>query len=149
MFKNILCPIDMQPRSKMALRKAIHIAHQFNSNITLLNIHEEFLNKKEMVMSRLSISVLSDEFRKIAIDAKKDMKNLIQNFEADDINCDYILREGKPSEIIIRISDEINSDLIVMGTNGKDSFTDLILGSTAQKVINKASCPVLVIPKGK
>ena len=94
MFKNILCPIDMQPRSKMALKKAIYIAHQFNSNITLLNIHEEFLNKKEMVMSRLSTSLLSDEFRKIAIDAKKDMKDLIHNLEADDIHCDYVLREG-------------------------------------------------------
>ena len=47
MFKNILCPIDFKPRSKMALKKAIHIAHQFNSRIVLLNIDERFKTKEQ------------------------------------------------------------------------------------------------------
>ncbi len=149
MFKNILCPIDMHPRSKMALRKAIAIAHQFNSKITLLNIHEEFMSKKEMVMSRVSVSALGEEFKKIAIEAKEDMKSLVKELEADDVECEYILRDGKPSEIILKLSDEISADLIVMGTNGKDSFSDFILGSTAQNVIQKSQCPVLVMPEGK
>ena len=92
MFKNILCPIDMHPRSKMALRKAIAIAHQFNSKITLLNIHEEFMSKKEMVMSRVSVSALGEEFKKIAIEAKEDMRTLVKELEADDVECEYVLR---------------------------------------------------------
>ena len=149
MFKNILCPVDMHPRSKMALRKAINIAHQFNSKIVLLSIHEEFLSKKQMIMSRVSVSSLGDEFKKIATEAKNDMKNLVKDLEADDIKCQYILRDGIPADIIVKLSDEMDIDLIVMGTNGRDSLSDYILGSTTQKVVEKSKCPVLVMPKGK
>ena len=65
MFKNILCPLDLKPRSRMALKEAISIAHQFNSKIILLNIHEEFMSKNEMIMSRVSVSKLGDEFKKM------------------------------------------------------------------------------------
>ena len=51
MFKNILCPIDLKPRSKMALRKALNIAHQFDSSVLILNVNESFSSKKEMIMS--------------------------------------------------------------------------------------------------
>ena len=149
MFKNILCPVDMHPRSKMALRKAINIAHQFNSKIVLLSIHEEFISKKQMIMSRVSVSSLGEEFKKIATEAKNDMKNLVKDLEADDIKCEYILRDGIPADIIIKLSNEMDIDLIVMGTNGRDSLSDYILGSTTQKVVEKSKCPVLVMPKGK
>ena len=149
MFKNILCPVDMHPRSKMALRKAINIAHQFNSKIVLLSIHEEFISKKQMIMSRVSVSSLGDEFKKIATEAKNDMKNLVKELEADDIKCEYILRDGVPADIIVKLSNEMNIDLIVMGTNGRDSLSDYIVGSTTQKVVEKSKCPVLVMPKGK
>ena len=149
MFKNILCPVDMHPRSKMALRKAINIAHQFNSKIILLSIHEEFISKKQMIMSRVSVSSLGDEFKKIATEAKNDMKNLVKELEADDIKCEYILRDGTPADIIVKLSNEMDIDLIVMGTNGRDSLSDYIVGSTTQKVVEKSKCPVLVMPKGK
>ena len=149
MFKNILCPVDMHPRSKMALRKAINIAHQFNSKIVLLSIHEEFISKKQMIMSRVSVSSLGDEFKKIATEAKNDMKNLVKELEADDIKCEYILRDGIPADIIVKLSNEMDIDLIVMGTNGRDSLSDYIVGSTTQKVVEKSKCPVLVMPKGK
>ena len=149
MFKTILCPIDLKPRSKMALKKAINIAHQFSSKIILLNIHEEFMSKEQMIMSRISVSKLGDEFKKIAIEAKSDMKSLMKELEADNIDCEYILRDGKPYDVIIKISKEKEVDLIVMGTNGKDSLTDLFIGTTAQKVVESSNCPVLVMPKGK
>tara|TARA_B110000196_G_C21114254_1_gene649580 strand:- start:983 stop:1432 length:450 start_codon:yes stop_codon:yes gene_type:complete len=149
MFKRILCPIDLKPRSKMALKKAINIAHQFNSKIILLNIHEEFMSKEQMVMSRISVSKLGNEFKKIAIEAKSDMKNLVKDLEANDVDCEYILRDGKPYNIITKIAKEKEVDLIVMGTNGRDNLTDFLLGTTAQKVILNSTCPVLVMPKGK
>ena len=148
MFKKILCPVDLQPRSKMALRRAINIAHQFNSKIYILNIHEEFRTKEQMVMSRISVNKLGAEFKKIAISAKKDLKDLIHELEADDINCEYILRDGNPSDVIIHLVQKYNIDLILMGTNGRNSISDYLIGSTTQKVIERATCPVLVMPKG-
>ena len=148
MFKNILCPLDLKPRSRMALKEAISIAHQFNSKIILLNIHEEFMSKNEMIMSRVSVSKLGDEFKKIAVEAKNDMKTLLKDLETDDIDCEYLLRDGKVHDTIVKIANERGVDLIVMGTNGRDSLTDIIIGTTTQKVIASSICPVLVMPKG-
>ena len=149
MFKNILCPIDFKPRSKMALKKAIHIAHQFNSRIVLLNIDERFKTKEQMVMSRISVSHLGDEYKKIAVTAKKEMHTLVKDLESETINSEYLVRDGVAEEVIVKISKEKDIDLIVMGTNGRDSLSDLILGSTTQKVVEKSICPVLVMPKGE
>ena len=49
MFSHILCPIDLKERSDIAVKKAVQIAHQFGSKITLLNIHEEFMDKEERI----------------------------------------------------------------------------------------------------
>ena len=148
MFKNILCPIDLKPRSKMALRKALNIAHQFNSSILILNVNEKFSSKKEMIMSRISVSNLQDQFKEIALKAKSDMKSLVKELEIDNVECKYILRDGKASEVINRLVDEKNIDLVVMGTNGRNTIGEMILGSTAEKVVKNLRCSVLVIPKG-
>ena len=148
MFKNILCPIDLKPRSKMALRKALNIAHQFNSSILILNVNEKFSSKKEMIMSRVSVSNLQDQFKEIALKAKSDMKSLVKELEIDNVECKYILRDGKVSEVINRLVDEKNIDLVVMGTNGRNTISDIILGSTAEKVVKNLKCSVLVVPKG-
>ena len=76
------------------------------------------------------------------------MKNLVKDLEADDVECDYLLRDGKVSEVINDIVGEKNIDLVVMGTNGRDTITEMILGSTAEQVVKNLKCPVLVIPKG-
>ena len=146
MFKNILCPVDLMPKSKMALRKALTIAHQFNSKVFILNVNEEFSSKKEMVMSRVSVSKLQEEFKTIALKVKDDMKILVKELEAEAIDCDYILRDGDASDIINKLALEEDIDLVVMGTNGRDSIGDFILGSTAERVVKNLKCPVLIIP---
>ena len=101
-----------------------------------------------MIMSRVSVSNLTDQFKKIAIKAKEDMKSLIKEIESDQIECEYLLRDGQPSVVINKLIDDLDIDLVVMGTNGKDSLSDIIIGTTAQKVIQSSLCPVLVVPKG-
>ena len=71
MFKNILVAIDLSPRSCKALEKAIQFAHLYNANLTLLNVHEEFLNKDEMIMSRVSVDKLHTTFQNISIKSKE------------------------------------------------------------------------------
>lgn len=149
MFKNILCPVDLRPKSKMALRKALTIAHQFNSKVFILNVNEEFSSKKEMVMSRVSVSQLQEEFKRIALQAKNDMKTLVKALEVETIDYDCILRDGDASDIINKLALEEDIDLVVMGTNGRDSIRDFILGSTAERVVKNLKCPVLIIPTEK
>ena len=147
MYKHILVAIDLSPKSCNALKHAIKIAHLFNSKVILLNVHEEFLNKTEMIMSRVSVEALQKTFRDISIKAKKEIRHLIEDLDGGDIDIEIKVRDGKSaSDEIIAFSNKINPDLIVMGTNGKDELSDYIIGTTTSYVVDNSKYPVLVIP---
>jgi len=146
MFKNIIIASDLSPKAKIAAQKAVQIAHQFNSKITVLNVHDEFMDKDEMEMLRVSVDEIQEKFREIAVEAKNEIKSMLSDLHANDIEVKVILKKGTPSKEILSLARKINSDLIVMGTNGKDNLSDYFLGTTAENVISKADCPVLVVP---
>lgn len=66
------------------------------------------------------------------------------SFEQAGVSCEVIEREGKPAFVIGDVADEINADVIVMGTRGIALEDDS--QSTAARVIQLAPCPVLVVP---
>jgi nucleotide-binding universal stress UspA family protein len=56
------------------------------------------------------------------------------------------MEPGKPSQVILKVAKEITADLIVMGTRTHSSIGKLLMGSTAQKVLQESTIPVLVVP---
>ena len=146
MYKKILCAIDLKRKADKAFEKAVQLAHQFNSEIVLLNINDDFQTKEEMVMSRVDVGIINEKYRKIAIDAKLQLQTLTENLETEDIDISVMLRKGKPGEVIVKVSKEIESDLIVLGTNGKDSIKDYFLGTTASYVVEHSTVTTLTVP---
>ena len=146
MFTHILCPTDHKERALVALKKAVQIAHHFNSKITMLNVHDEFINKEERDMLRVSFDSMKDKYAQVAIESREQMRASIRNLHAEDIQVDYKLREGKPAKRIVRVAEKLGVDLIVMATDGRDNIKDFVTGTITEHVINHAPCPVLVIP---
>ena len=146
MFKTILCATDLNTSSNEAVTKAVQLAHQYNSKIIMLNVHEEFMSKEEMGMLRVSISAMKTEFEKTALRAKKEMREVIENLHAEDIHVEYIIREGKPSQIICEEAERVEADLIIMGVSDKNIISNYIFRSTASFVIEHVEIPVLVVP---
>ena len=93
MFAKILCATDLNTPSNGAVIKAVQLAHQYNSQIIMLNVHEEFMSKEEMGMLRVSISAMKTEFEKTALRAKKEMREVIENLHAEDIHVEYIIEK--------------------------------------------------------
>ena len=145
MFNHILCPTDLKERSDIAVKKAVQIAHQFGSKITLLNVHEDFMDKKEREMLRVSVDKMKEKYKRIAIDSKEEMKTVIHKLHADDIEIDYLLHSGKPKNAIVEVAKQLGTDLIVIGTDGRDNVMDFVVGTITEHVINAAPCPVLVV----
>jgi nucleotide-binding universal stress UspA family protein len=146
MFTHILCPTDLKERAFIALKKAVQIAHQFNARITMLNVHDEFLNKEEREMLRVSFDSLKAEYAKVAVESREQMRAAIRQLNAEDIQVVYKLSEGKPAKKIVKVAEKLGVDLIVMATDGRDSIKDFVTGTITEHVINHAPCPVLVIP---
>lgn len=153
MFANIVCATDLSPRSHAALETAVQMAFRHGALLTVLNVHEEFLDKTEMVMLRVSVAHMQEHFREIAISAKAKMAAEIAAVGVDDLRVDYLLREGKAADVILKTVENIDrkstnpgSTLLVMGSNGRDSLKDQILGSVAERIVRHCSTPVMVIP---
>ena len=149
MFRHILCPTDLKERAYNSVKKAVQIAHQFNSRITMLNVHKEFMDKHEREMLRVSVEKVKEKYRQIAVDSRAEMKAVIHELHADDIELTYLLRKGTPAETIIEVTSEEDVDLIVMCTDGRDNMRDFVTGTITEHVINNSPCPVLVIPYRK
>ena len=146
MFKTILCATDLNVSSSDAVIKAVQLAHQYDSKIIMLNVHEEFMSKEEMGMLRVSIEAMKSSFKRTALQAKNDMKALIQNLHAEDIEVEYIIKDGKCNQAICEEAERINADLIIMGVSDTNIISNFIFRSTASFVIEHVEIPVLVVP---
>lgn len=146
MIKHILCPVALESEMHVALKRAVIWAHQLDARITLLNVHPEFMSQEEMEMLRVSALKMMQQFRETSLAAKRKMKELVEKFGASDLEVDYLLRKGKPGDIIPEVAEELRADLIVMYTKGRNRLKEFITGTISQQVINQAACPVLVIP---
>ena len=146
MFNKILCATDLSKENDTAISKAVQVAHQFNSSIVILNVHDEFMEKEEMEMLRVSVESIQAEFEKTAILAKNEMKGIIHSLHAEDINVEFKIKKGKPNKIICEEAVSLDADLIVLGKSSKGKISKILLGSTAVYIVNHASVPVLVVP---
>jgi nucleotide-binding universal stress UspA family protein len=131
------------------LKKAVQIAHQFNSKVTILNGHPEFMGRQDREMLRVSFDGLKEKYRRVALESREEMKAEISKLHAEDIQVDYELREGDPDKVIVETAEKLGIDLIVICTDGRDNIMDFVTGTITEHVINHASCPVLVIPYPK
>ena len=136
----------MNIKGSTAIVKAVQLAHQFNSDIILLNVHEEFMTKEEMEMLRVRVGTIQEEFQKTAMQAKKEMKDVLHSLHAEDVKVDFSIKEGKPQKVICEEAARTNADLIIMGTSRKPNISKYLLGTTASYVIEHAKIPVLVVP---
>ncbi|MBM3235174.1 universal stress protein [Candidatus Poribacteria bacterium] len=145
-FKSILCPTDLSPMSIAAMKKAVELARAFGAKLTLLHVQEDFMDKDEMIMLRVSVDHFQEVQKQRALEAKKIMVEEVEQAGGADLDVQYLLREGqKPYKVILQIADEIGADLIMMATNGRTGFEELVLGSNAENVVRRSKCPVLTI----
>ena len=147
MIKNILLGTDFSPKSNIAFQYAVELKQQYNASLTVLAVNEEFLNKDEMIMSRVSVEEVMKSNEEIALNTKKIFKNILNELNIkDSSNIQIVQREGAASEEIIKYAKKNNIDFIIIGSNGHSTLEELFLGSTAKKVINNSKIPVLVVP---
>lgn len=142
---HILIPIDFSEQSLLALKQSYNLARYNNSSITLLHvIDEDFIRK----LSHLFKGDNENE-NLMRTDVETKLKTLATETQAESgLTVKTIVTTGKIYDEIIRVSNDLNAILIVMGTNGTDSLKKKFIGSNSMRVINEANCPVISI-KGK
>jgi len=164
-IENILYATDLSDNARYAFSYALSLADLYEANLILLHVLPEtpalvdknvighigekqwesikqrhFQDAKEALIGkrrdRTVVNEIIDQFRK---DAKAGLGN--HSIPSDEV----IVKKGNPVEIILETADEKNCDLIVMGTHGRGSLADTMMGSTARRVVRRSQKPVLVV----
>ncbi len=136
-LKKILVPVDFSECSKKALAYAIPLAEEFGAELTLLHVAASLPPIPEWESGDV-----------VAVDeAVKQLKALHESVGATlpPPRVHEVVRTGAPGEEIIRAAQEMGIDLIVLSTHGHTGLARVIMGSTAERVVRHAGCPVLVV----
>ena len=143
-IEKILVPLDFSPPSMEALDYAVSMAKQFRAAIHLVHVHppDEASSvpgaSHLLLQSAEAIERLNEELTGIH-------RKRVEPFCPE--NCHVI--GGRPYQEIIALAREIDAHLIVLSTRGQSGLKHLLLGSTAERVVRSAPCPVLVVRKRK
>ncbi|MBK8012177.1 MAG: universal stress protein [Deltaproteobacteria bacterium] len=143
----ILVPVDFSPCSTAALEHASFLQIRFGSDVFIVHtvVRVPELSDGETFVHAFAGDA-SDAFRQAAIlRAKRDLDVLLSTLGDLKAKETYI-DVGRPTEVILRIAEAIEADLIVMGTHGRSGFHRLAMGSVAESVLREAACPVLIVP---
>lgn len=142
LIKKILVPIDFSEYSKSALNYAVDFAKNFNSELYLIYVVEPVIYPPDFSMGQITIPSVDSEMDKRA---SEELNRLARNEIPENIKCHTIIKTGKPFLEIIETVNEENIDLIIIATHGHTGVEHILFGSTADKVVKKAPCPVLTI----
>ena len=140
-IKSIIVPIDFSEYSKSALKYAIDFAKQFNAKMYLIYVVEPIIYPADFSMGQVAIPSADLD---IQSRASEELMSLAKTIGSG-IYTETIIRTGKPFVEIIDTAKEMDIDLIIMATHGHTGVEHLLFGSTAEKVVRKAPCPVLTL----
>lgn len=137
-LKNLIVPIDFSETSEKALQYAGPLAKQFKAKITLLHVMDSPMYPEE------GEYLLVDEYE-VFDRAKKRLAELALRAIAPDFLAEIIVRRGVPFDTIVAVAHERHADLIVTTTHGYTGLKHVAIGSTAERIVRHAPCPVLVV----
>lgn len=141
-FDKILTAIDFSESSDFAFEYALTLAQQFQAELTIMHVINEPVDLRGFYVPHISFEQLEKEIEE---GAEKMMGKFCQTRMADFPNYKTAIVTGIPYEEIIKKAQDSDSSLIVLGTHGRTGFDHIIFGSTAERVVRSASCPVLTI----
>lgn len=141
-INKILVPIDFSDYSKSALRYAVSFAKLFNSEMVLIYVVEPVIYPPDFSMGQIAIPSLNTEWDKTAIEQ---LEKLSKSEIPGNIKVKTLVKTGKPFVEIIETATDENIDLIIIATHGHSGVEHILFGSTAEKVVRKAPCPVLTL----
>ena len=148
LYKRILCPVDFSESSLHALKYALSMAEEADGRLTVLHVvAHEFENADDMT-SISDAGMTIDSFVKQREEALRRRLHEAVATAPEFCSVESLMTHGKPWREVLRIAVERQSDLIVMGVQGRGAADLMFFGSTAQHVVREASCPVLTLRRG-
>jgi nucleotide-binding universal stress UspA family protein len=137
----ILVPVDFSDHAASILEWAAHLAKEHGSAVILLHAYH-----LPVEFQQLEGAYLPDDFwTHVKTETEQSLARYAEELRAKGIEVETLAREGYPATVIEEEAERQNADLIVIGTRGLSGLKHLLLGSIAERVVQRAHCPVLTV----
>ena len=143
-LKKVLVPTDFSDGARQALKYGMSFAKEYGAELVLLHVVE---NLTVGYASDLFPVPMAEVLQEISGYAKSELAKLGDEARARGLSVQEQVMQGKPSAEIIRFASEHEIDVIVLGTHGKGMLDQALFGSTTERVVRRAPCPVLTVRK--
>lgn len=140
--KRILIPTDFSDTANLALQHAALMAKILDAEITLLHVVSTFsfrVNLPEVDLDEAQNAKLSGAIGARLAECAEDIK------KEHGVKVNTMITYGRIREEVVRIADEIDADIIILGTHGVSGIREFFMGSNAFRIVSEASCPVLSV----
>ena len=135
MFKTVLFPVNDSRESREAAEVVANVVQKYGSQLVLLSVR---------------VPAESEETSQQSMSDHEAIAKLLEGakamFAQQGIETKVMEREGKPAFTICDVADEIDANLIVMGSRGMGLTEEGISDSVTNRVVNLSPCPVLIVP---
>ena len=138
-IKKILIPIDFSDYSFKALNYAIDFAQLTNAELFIVYVIEPIIYPTDFTLGEVVPTFEST----IEVNFSEQLKEIAEEKIGDKVKYHLLTKEGRPFLEIINAAKETDADLIIIATHGHTGMEHILFGSTAEKVVRKAPCPVL------
>jgi universal stress protein A len=133
-IRTILAPTDFSEHSDAALHFAAALARDYRARVILLH-----------VMPVPIAPPIDGAIAAPAVSTQEELRGRLEAIDLPGVDVERRLIQGSPVQAIVEVAGDLPSDLIVMGTHGRGGIRRLLVGSVAEGVLRKASCPVLTV----
>ncbi len=140
-IEKILVPIDFSEYSHIAIEQGKTIAKEFNAAVEFMHVVEQDAHPEFYYISSDPILKANPQLKNHIIESLKKYSGVSEG------KAGFVVGEGKPHKEIIEYAEENDIDMIVMPTRGMSDLEHIIMGSTTERVVRVATCPVLTVRK--
>src|SRR5215207_6179052 len=137
MFENILVAVDGSKHSDAAFDVAMDIAQKYGSQLFVLHVFPGGTGSRTLVSSSEE-----DDNRSIGQQILNSYEAVVK--ESGLQNVRMLLEMGDAAQRIMETASEVKCELLLLGSQGRGGFKELLLGSVSHKITNHADCPVLI-----
>ena len=141
-FDKILFATDFSESSEHAFEYALALAQKFNCRLTILHVINEPVDLRGFYVPHVSFENLEKEIEE---GAQQMMAKFCDTHITDFANYETLIVTGIPYEEILKHAEKNQDSFIVLGTQGRSGIDHLLFGSTAERVVRKALCPVVTV----
>ena len=136
-IEKVLIPVDGSDSSRNAAKYAAHLVNVRNPKLYLLNVWEPV----NMTIGGEMAEKLRESAHAKSMELLEDYRKML---EPCGLDVELVSRSGRPDYVILNVQDELDCDLIVIGSRGLSVLENVIMGSVVTRVLEGATCPVLV-----